>query len=392
MPTAAAGGTTTPTAVARAGRRPPRTRALQRSCWCDARSPVSSTPATRCWTSSMASPLSTVFAAQPRHPPSQRSRTVDGGFAMNPTPALVVDADSHVLEPADLWERHLEPQYRDRAIRIVETDGVEQLVMGGQVILGGTLAGLGGAHVDRPSLFDGTMRYADGCPPASYDPSARVAMYDEWGVSAGVVFPTIGILPFPCDDVELASAYCRAYNTWQSEFASDAAGRVIPIAHLNFVDVVGAAAELDRCLAMGFKGVFVPPEPVNGVRLGDQHFDPIWQRCADAGVPACLHVVVRFGGVGVPYEPWLMAGAGMVFGFALGAPGQIIPAVASMVVDGVFDRVPELKVVCVEAGCGWAAHLMDRLDEKYELLSFMQAQGPLLRRPSEYLRSNVWYV
>ncbi|HZQ85443.1 MAG TPA: amidohydrolase family protein, partial [Acidimicrobiales bacterium] len=58
--------------------------------------------------------------------------------------------------------------------------------------------------------------------------------------------------------------------------------------------------------------------------------------------------------------------------------------------DGVFDRVPQLKVVCVEAGCGWAAHLMDRLDEKYELLSFMQA--PLRHRPSEYLQTNVWYV
>ncbi|MEA2532681.1 MAG: hypothetical protein QOJ93_492 [Actinomycetota bacterium] len=304
---------------------------------------------------------------------------------------MLIDADSHVLEPADLWETYLEPQYRDRAIRIVEQDGVEQLVMAGEVILAGTLAGLGGAHVDpRSQLFSGTMRYADGCHPASYDPAARVALYDEWGVSSGVVFPTIGILPFPCDDPELATAYCRAYNTWQAEFAAGAAGRVLPIAHLNLADLDGAIVELDRCLALGFKGVFVPPEPVNDVRPGDPFFDPLWRRCAEAGVPACLHVVVRFGGAGVPYEPWLRAGAGMVFGFSLGAPGQIIPTVASMVLDGVFDRVPGLKVLCVEAGCGWAAHLMDRLDEKHELLSFMGP--PLERRPSEYLQTNVWYV
>jgi uncharacterized protein len=303
----------------------------------------------------------------------------------------LIDADSHVMEPGDLWERYLEPRYRDRAIRIVETDGVEQLVMGGDVILAGTLAGLGGAHVHpRNQLFNGTMRYADGCHPASYDPSARISLYDDWGVSSGVVFPTIGILPFPNDDNELASAYCRAYNTWQSEFAADAAGRVLPIAHVNLGDLDTAIAELERCLALGFKGVFVAPEPVGDIRPGDPHFDPFWQRCAEAGVPACLHVVVRFGGAGVPYEPWLRAGAGMVFGFSLGAPGQIIPTVASMVLDGVFDRVPSLKVLCVEAGCGWAAHLMDRLDEKYELLSFMGT--PLQRRPSEYLESNVWYV
>ena len=310
---------------------------------------------------------------------------------MTSTASPVVDADSHVMEPADLWERYLEPKYRDRAIRIVETDGVEQLVMGGQVVLAGTLAGLGGAHVDRTQLFSGTMKYGDGCPPASYDPAARSALYDEWGVSAGVVFPTIGILPFPCDDQELSSAYCRAYNTWQSEFAAGAAGRVLPIAHVNLGDLDGAIAELERCLAMGFKGVFVPPEPINGIRPGSAHFDPFWARCAEAGVPACLHVVVRFGGAGVPFEPWLMSGAGMVFGFSLGAPGQIIPAVASMVLDGLFDRIPSLKVLCVEAGCGWAAHLMDRLDEKYELLSFMHPE-PLRRRPSEYLQENVWYV
>ncbi|TML38620.1 MAG: amidohydrolase [Actinobacteria bacterium] len=310
---------------------------------------------------------------------------------MSPVPhALAVDADSHVLEPADLWETYLEPEYRDRAIRITEVNGVEQLVMGGQVVLAGTLAGLGGVHVERSRLFSGTMRYTDGCPPASYDPAARLALYDDWGVAAGVVFPTVGILPFPCDDTALASAYCRAYNTWLAEFSAEAEGRILPIAHLNLADVDEAARELDRCLALGFKGVFVAPEPVNGIRPGNPHFDPLWDRCAEAGVPACLHVVVRFGGAGVPFEPWLLAGSGMVFAFALGAPGQIVPALASMVLDGVFDRVPSLKVLCVEAGCGWAAHLMDRLDEKHELLSFMQ--GPLRRRPSEYLRENVWYV
>src|SRR5947208_12747848 len=112
---------------------------------------------------------------------------------MNQEPTLVVDADSHVMEPAHLWQTYLEPRFRDRAIRIVETDGVEQLIMGEQVILSGTLAGLGGAHVDRSQLFTGTMKYGDGCPPASYDAAARRDLYDQWGVTTGVVFPTIGI-------------------------------------------------------------------------------------------------------------------------------------------------------------------------------------------------------
>ena len=302
----------------------------------------------------------------------------------------VIDADSHVMEPRDLWTTYLEPEYRDRAIRIVEDDGVEQLVMGEQVVLQGTLAGLGGGHLEPLDIFSGGLRYEDGCPPASYDAQARAAMYDEQGVTAGVVFPTIGILPFLCDDVGLLTAYCRAYNRWQADFAAETPGRILPIAHLNLLDLDAAMRELDWCLAAGFKGVFLPPEPVAGIRPGTAHFDGLWKRCAEAGVPACLHVVVRFGGAGVPFEPWLLAGAGLLFGFVLGAPGQVIPALTTMVLDGVFDRVPGLEVLCVEAGCGWAPYLMDRLDEKHG--HFAKLFPGLELKPSEYLRRNVSYV
>ena len=308
-----------------------------------------------------------------------------------PAVDVVVDADSHVLEPADLWEQYIDPPFRDRAIRIVEVDGVEQLIMGEEVILAGRLAGLGGVHLDRAAVFAAEARYQDGCPLASYEPRARVALWDEWAVSAGLVFPTIGILPFPSQDPALASAYCRAYNRWQADFAAQADGRVLSVAHLNFTDVEGALEELEWCLDHGFKAVFLPPEPIGDLRPGDRRFDPVWARCAEAGVPLCLHVVVRFSGAAVPYAAWHLAGAGVAFGFALGAPGQIVPAVATMVLDGTFDRIPDLRVLCVEGGCGWAAHLMDRLDEKWSVF------GPLLPeklhlRPSEYLQRNVWYV
>jgi len=67
--------------------------------------------------------------------------------------SLVVDCDSHVVEPADLWLRYLEPQFRKRAIRIELRDGIEHLIIGEQSVLSGVLAGLGGAHRDRADLF-----------------------------------------------------------------------------------------------------------------------------------------------------------------------------------------------------------------------------------------------
>ena len=303
--------------------------------------------------------------------------------------SIVIDCDSHVMEPADLWQRYLEPKYRDRAIRVVEEDGVEKLIIGERVVLQQRLAALGGAHIDRVKLFTEPLRYIDGCLPASYEPHARAQLLDDWGVDRGVLFPTIGILPFPTDDPELSSAYCRAYNTWQAEFFQTIPDRVIPIAVVNWHDIDEAQKELDRCLKLGFRGLFVPPETIGGKRPGTSHFDPLWSRLHDADVPGCLHVIVRFEGAAIPFAAWHQSGAGPIFGFGLGATGQLIPALASLVTDLLFERFARLKVVSVEAGCGFAAYLMDRLDEKHH---FFKAMTGMALKPSEYIKRNCYFV
>ena len=301
---------------------------------------------------------------------------------------IVVDCDSHVMEPADLWETYLEPKYRDRAIRIERKDGVEQLIIGEVTVLAGGLAGLGGAHLGLGAFASGGLTYADGCEPSSYEPGARVKMLDAWGVDVGVLFPTIGILPFPIQDQELGNAYCRAYNRWQLEFLQGAKGRVAAIALVNWYDVDTAAAELETCLKAGFKGVFVPPEVINDVRPSQPHFDPIWRLVEEAGAAACMHVIVRFTGGGA-FGSWGGTRPGSTFSFAMGATSQLIPCLATLVTDQLFERFPALKVVCVEAGCGWAAYLMDRLDEKYALVG---RGAPMPMKPSDYIRRNVWFV
>lgn len=307
---------------------------------------------------------------------------------------MIIDCDAHVLEPRDLWQNYLEPKYRDQAIRIEPTeDGGEALVIADQIVLPAGLAGLGGANLDRAKIMQGGMRYEDGCPPASYDTAARIQMLDDWGLDGCITLPTIGLLPVPTNDLGLISAYQRAYNSWQMDFAGPAGGRVASIATLNWRDIDAAVEELDRCLAAGFRGAFVPPEPIDGRRPGDPYFDPIWARLAEAGVPGCLHVIVRFSGAAMPFADWTQVepAMGAVFSFGLGATGQIIPGLTSLIVDGLFDRHPNLNVACVEAGCGWAAYLMDRLDEKFDTVGALTL-CPTKRRPSEYIKDNCYFV
>ena len=309
--------------------------------------------------------------------------------------SLVVDMDSHVMEPPDLWQNYLEPKYRDRAIRIEQgADGTETLMMDDKVILAGRLAALGGAEHDALQAFtDPGLTYLDGCPKASYDTDARVRLLNEWGVDMGAVFPTTGILWDKEDDPELAMAYARAYNNWQWDFASPALDRILPIAHIPLYDVELAHRELERCLKLGFKGMFLAPEPVCGKRPSHPDFDPIWQLLIDADLPICVHLIVRFDRVvNLSNTQWwdtTQERPDTVFSFGLGGTMQLIPAVAALVCDGLFERLPKLKVAIVESGAGYVRYLMDRLDEKYARFS---ATSCLSRPPSEYIRENFWFV
>ena len=163
------------------------------------------------------------------------------------------------------------------------------------------------------------------------------------------------------------------------------------MAHIPLNDPDLALAELRRCLKLGFKGMFLAPEPVGDRSPAHPDFDPLWHELEDAGLPVCLHVIVRFNRAvpnpGARFS--LLTERSRTYSFGLGATFQIIPAVASLVMSGLFDRFPRLKCLAVEAGAGWAAYLMDRLDEKYEHFGYAERTE---LEPSEYLRRNVWYV
>ncbi len=236
------------------------------------------------------------------------------------------------------------------------------------------------------------LTYLDAAPRGSMFGDARIELYERWGVDAGLALPTIGIL-WDVDDIELGNAYARAYNDWLYDFQAADRRRIVAACHLHLKDPAESLRELRRNLRRGFKAVFLPPERPLGKPLTHPDFAPIWRELEHTGVPAVLHVVVRVRELargGGPLAVWYERGqVPRLFGFGLDATLQIMPAVAALVVDGMFDRFPRLKLLAVEAGAGWAAYLMDRLDEKYHHFGF--ANPLALGRPSEYFRRNLWF-
>lgn len=304
--------------------------------------------------------------------------------------ALTVDADGHVLEPRDIWQKYLEPKLRDRAIRIEKDDeGVEVLLVDGlpHLALRGRLGALGGIGMDSKDLMTvGKRSYEDGCPLGGYDPSARLAVMDDEQIDIVLLYPTLGIAwEGIVRDPKLATAYCRAYNRWIVDFCSQDRRRLVPIAHICLKDPEGAVQELKRARKDGCAGVYLSPDPParDGRQFDDPALAPFWETVQDLDIPIAFHVVARSGGV---LDPWLNdQGRGVgaeVFSFAFLAL-DVMAAFTSMMTRGLFETYPRLRCAVLEAGSNWITAWLDRLDHKSQV---MRSFSNMKLLPSEYFK------
>src|ERR1700678_1276133 len=198
---------------------------------------------------------------------------------------MIIDCDGHILEPPDLWEKYIDPKYRDRAVRIrVGDDGFECLEIDRkrakmtQPGLLGSLGGMGKKVEDARKLRESAMRgdakpeqvrmlapkpedtYLKGAAFGTMVAKERLQLLEQEGMEKTILYPTIGLLwEAELFDAELSAAYCRAYNRWIADFCRDSGGRLIPIAHLSLRDPDAAARELERAVKDGCKGAFVAP-------------------------------------------------------------------------------------------------------------------------------------
>src|SRR5712692_1533833 len=112
---------------------------------------------------------------------------------------LVIDADGHVLEPPDMWERYVDPPYRERAIRVRRgTDGCDFLEIEGRparLTTSEMLGGFGGMGKTIEELAVAALsgRYAENAPAAATDAAARLALLDHDGISHALLYPSLGL-------------------------------------------------------------------------------------------------------------------------------------------------------------------------------------------------------
>ncbi len=311
----------------------------------------------------------------------------------------IIDTDSHVSEPADLWTSRVSRKWGDLVPHVVKdprgpradgkTDDV--WIFGGEVAgaMGGpAMAGFDGFLPDHPA----TLSEAH---PGAYDAAARVRYMDDVGLRAQVIYPNVGGFGsgrfLKLKEPELMLDCVRAYNDFLADWTSVAPERFIPIMALPFWDVPAAIVEMDRAQKRGLKGIVFgsQPETWGQAMLPDPHWDPIWAAAQDRSLSVNFHIISGngfdlFGGY--PGNGQHTNAAKQSAGFFLDNSN----AIGDVIMGGICDRFPRLKFVSVESGIGWIPSYLEALDWQWRNMGAYTEHPERELLPSEYFRRQVY--
>ena len=289
----------------------------------------------------------------------------------------VLSADSHITEPGNTYTDHIDPAWRDKAPTIVhhEEHGDIFVIDGMPPIKLGLVAaaGLEPHEIKTGGRMEDMHR-------SGWDPTARLADQERDGVSAEVLYPTVGMLLCNHPDVDFKHACFTAYNRWIADYCSEAPDRLLGAGQTAARTPEDAIADLHAIKEAGLRGVMMPGVP--GTSDYDQpEWDPFWAAAAEIGIPISFHILTT------PPD----RSRGNRLNWFLTIVRGIQDVLALLVFGGVFQRHPNLKVVCVEADAGWVPHFTYRMDHAYKRHRHHLAPGTELERmPSEYFLDHLY--
>jgi len=301
----------------------------------------------------------------------------------------VIDADGHILEPPDLWLNYIDPQYRDRAPRLaVNAEGAEILQLGDREVTDNgpgrrrVKVGATGAIGARDGNVSVWIKYAEG-RPGGFDPHQRIPDMDAEGIDAAFLYPSLGLFLGAIDEPNFAAAVCRAYNRWLADYCRPYPDRLFGVAMLPMQSVELAVRELRFAVReLGFRAGFVRPNPYNGRVIHSTDYDPLWSEAQALNVAIGIHSGAESGQATLAMDRF--EGDRRAVRHCVAHTFEMMAAATSMIMCGVCDRFPTLRVGFLESGGGWMAGWLDRMDRHFDDKGMNDTN--LTMRPSEIFR------
>jgi predicted TIM-barrel fold metal-dependent hydrolase len=304
----------------------------------------------------------------------------------------IIDIDTHVTEPPDLWSSRLGAKWGDLAPHAEWDDARHEFRWRvGKSLLMGVSQSAHAGWTDYPPSYPPSLEAAD---RAAWDPKVRLERMDEYGILAQVLYPNVMAFSpqhfMNIGDPALANDCARAYNDFLAEFAATDPNRLIPIMILPFWDIDASIEEVHRAADLGHRGVLFAAhfEKVGLPNIWDPRWSRLLHVIEDRGLSLNLHI-----GFGTLNDDDLRAhrtsmgdeharlGSALMIGNAR--------AIADVVGSGLCHRHPRLNVVSVESGAGWLLFLMESLDWHWKAFGAKNAQ-PQMELPSFYVRRQVY--
>jgi predicted TIM-barrel fold metal-dependent hydrolase len=267
----------------------------------------------------------------------------------------VLSADSHVLEPPDLWTTRMQAKFRDRAPHVVKDyNGKKGDFFVCEPLRPFNPFSLGCAGVKPEDQERLAEQGYDACRPGSWDPVERLKDMDRDGLGVEIFYCGYGMSMFsyPGDD-EFQRDVHRAYNDWAAEYASYAPKRLIPIANISMTDPELDLAALTKARNDGFRGIYNTNDPLEDRRYDNPMWDKFWSAVEEYDMPVNVHILTRQGGPQVGANP-------LIDGVLLPIPA--FRTITEFVTGGVFDKHPNLKIISVENDIGWIPSFRKRME------------------------------
>jgi predicted TIM-barrel fold metal-dependent hydrolase len=291
----------------------------------------------------------------------------------------LISADDHFIEPPVIWTDYMDPEFRDRGPRLVSHGGYDTYEMESVILPPIGMPGSAG-KATRDIRLEG--RFED-VPKAAYDPEERIKAMDVDGVAAAVIYPTVAMRLHSARDAQLKHACFQAYNRWAAEFCTRYSDRTKAVGVVALNDIDQGVAELRQVAQLGLAAAFISVNPGGEEDYGSARYDPFWATAQELDLPVSLHV-------GSEKERWERTRVPKAANQLIG----IQRSLAQMILGGVFDRFPKLRIVSAENHVGWVPYFMQATDHNYTRMAALH--GPdrleLALLPSEYLHRQVSFT
>jgi predicted TIM-barrel fold metal-dependent hydrolase len=264
---------------------------------------------------------------------------------------IIISADSHVMEPHELWVQRLPAAFADTAPRFA-----------------------------APKVGEGLLQHDGG-----FNAHVRIREMAEDGVSAEVLYPTLGLKLFGLDDAALQEACFRVFNDWLIDYCQVNLDRLVGIACISVYDIDHAIQELERCKKAGLRGALIWQAPHADLPFYSDHYDRFWAAAQDLEMPLSMHILTGHNySKNMDERDGVEHYRGSVNLKALDA----VNAVFDFLFYGILDRFPRLKLVIVENEIGWIPFFLQQWD--YYFRRFRKVNPPPIDlEPSEYFKRQI---